>query len=90
MLPFVIPFPNIDPALFTISLGDFQFSLRWYALAYIVGLIVGWRLMVYLMKRPKLWPDDKAPLKPEAPEELLTWMVLGVVLGGTPGVCPVL
>ena len=85
MLPLVIPFPDIDPALFTIPLGGFEFSLRWYALAYIVGLIIGWRLMVYLMKRPKLWPANKAPMQPEAPEELLTWMVLGVVLGGRIG-----
>ncbi|MEM7057659.1 MAG: prolipoprotein diacylglyceryl transferase [Pseudomonadota bacterium] len=85
MIPSVLPFPDIDPALFTIALGSFEFSLRWYALAYIFGLIIGWRLMVYLMKRPKLWPGDKAPMKPEAPEELLTWMVLGVILGGRLG-----
>lgn len=85
MIPLVLQFPDIDPALFTISLGSFQFSLRWYALAYIFGLILGWRLMVYLMKRPKLWSANKAPMKPEAPEELLTWMVLGVVLGGRLG-----
>ncbi|MEM1130448.1 MAG: prolipoprotein diacylglyceryl transferase [Pseudomonadota bacterium] len=80
-----IPFPDIDPALFTISLGSFQFSLRWYALAYIAGLLIGWRLMVALMKHPPLWPGAKAPLKPEEPEELLTWMVLGVVVGGRLG-----
>ncbi len=85
MLPIVIPFPDIDPALFTIELGSFQFSLRWYALAYIAGLLIGWRLMMRLMRRPKLWPADKAPMKPEQPEELLTWMVIGVVLGGRLG-----
>ncbi|MEM1161869.1 MAG: prolipoprotein diacylglyceryl transferase, partial [Pseudomonadota bacterium] len=85
MLPFVIPFPDIDPALFTLELGSFQFSLRWYALSYIVGLIVGWRLMVWIMRRPALWPSDKAPMKPEQPEELLTWMVIGVVVGGRLG-----
>lgn len=85
MLPSVIPFPDIDPALFTISLGSFQFSLRWYALAYIFGLIAGWRMMVWLMHRPTFWPRNRAPMKPEQPEELLTWMVLGVVLGGRLG-----
>ncbi|MEM7212176.1 MAG: prolipoprotein diacylglyceryl transferase [Pseudomonadota bacterium] len=85
MLPLVLPFPDIDPALFTIELGSFQFSLRWYALAYIGGLILGWRMMVWLMNRPTLWPLNRAPMRPEEPEELLTWMVLGVVLGGRLG-----
>ncbi len=82
---FAIPYPQIDPALFTIALGGFEFSLRWYALAYIAGLILGWRLMVRLMRRPGLWPNDKAPMTPAQPEELLTWMILGVILGGRLG-----
>ena len=82
---FAIPFPQIDPALFTIALGGFEFSLRWYALAYIAGLVLGWRLMVRLMRRPQLWPGDKAPMTPAQPEELLTWMILGVILGGRLG-----
>jgi phosphatidylglycerol:prolipoprotein diacylglycerol transferase len=80
-----IPFPDIDPALFTLAIGGFEFSLRWYALAYIGGLILGWRLMVRLMRRPGLWPGDKAPMTPVQPEDLLTWMILGVVLGGRLG-----
>ena len=84
-MPLVIPFPEIDPALFTIELGGFSFSLRWYALAYIAGLVLGWRLMVLLMRRDRLWPGGRAPMTPAQPEELLTWMVLGVVLGGRLG-----
>ncbi len=82
---FAIPYPQIDPALFTISLGGIEFSLRWYALAYIGGLLLGWRLMVRLMRRPGLWPANKAPMTPAQPEELLTWMILGVILGGRLG-----
>ena len=85
MLPLVLPFPDIDPALFTLEIGSFQFSLRWYALAYIGGLVLGWRMMVWLMRRPALWPANRSPMRPEEPEELLTWMVLGVVLGGRLG-----
>jgi phosphatidylglycerol:prolipoprotein diacylglycerol transferase len=81
----VLPFPAIDPALFTLDLGFMEFSLRWYALAYIVGLLLGWRIVVALMKRPGLWPGDRAPMTPDQPEDLLTWMVLGVVLGGRLG-----
>jgi len=84
-MTFIIPYPDIDPALFTLAIGGFEFSLRWYALAYIGGLILGWRLMVRLMQRPGLWPGDKAPMTPAQPEDLLTWMILGVVLGGRLG-----
>ncbi|MEM9009672.1 MAG: prolipoprotein diacylglyceryl transferase [Pseudomonadota bacterium] len=80
-----LTFPDIDPALFTVDLGFFEFSLRWYALAYIGGLILGWRLMVLLMRRPRLWPGQQAPMTDEQPEELLTWMTLSVVLGGRLG-----
>jgi len=79
-----IPFPNIDPAVFSLSLGDFTFSLRWYALAYIVGLVLGWRYVAWMMKRPALWRRDP-PMAPAEAEELLTWMVVGVILGGRLG-----
>ena len=34
---------------------------------------------------PALWPRDKSPMTTEQPEALLTWMVVGVVLGGRAG-----
>lgn len=85
MSMFVIPFPQIDPVAVTIPLGIVDLPIRWYALAYIVGLILGWRLCVLLMRRPKLWPGNAAPMTPAQPEELLTWMTLGVVIGGRLG-----
>lgn len=84
-MPFVIPYPDVDPAIFTLDLGGFQFSLRWYALAYIAGLVLGWRIVVRLMRHPALWPANRPPMTPQQPEELLTWMTLGVVLGGRLG-----
>lgn len=80
----MIAFPNISPEIFTIHLFGASLSLRWYALAYLVGLILGWRILVGLMKRPALW-GDAAPMRPAQAEELLTWVILGVVLGGRLG-----
>jgi phosphatidylglycerol:prolipoprotein diacylglycerol transferase len=80
-----IPFPEISPELFSLSLFGMEFALRWYALAYIAGLLIGWQLIVALIKRPALWPDDRAPMRPEQVEDLLTWIILGVVLGGRLG-----
>ena len=80
----MIPFPDISPEIFSITVAGREFALRWYALAYLVGLLAGWRIMVALMRRPALW-GDRAPMAPEQVEELLTWIVVGVVIGGRLG-----
>ncbi|GIX12721.1 MAG: prolipoprotein diacylglyceryl transferase [Paracoccaceae bacterium] len=80
-----LSFPRIDPAVFSIELFGVTLSLRWYALAYIAGLLGGWRGVVFLMRRPGLWPGSVPPMTPDAPERLLSWMVLGVVAGGRLG-----
>jgi phosphatidylglycerol:prolipoprotein diacylglycerol transferase len=81
---FMIPFPDISPAIFEITLFGMTFALRWYALAYIVGLVVGWRLVTGLMQRPALW-GGTPPMTPAQVESLLTWVILGVVVGGRLG-----
>ncbi|MGZ3216660.1 prolipoprotein diacylglyceryl transferase [Paracoccus sp. T5] len=80
----MIPFPDIAPEIFTINLGGLSLSLRWYALAYLAGLIIGWRLIVAMMRRPRLWGDG-APVAPDRVDDLLTWVILGVILGGRLG-----
>ena len=70
-----IPFPDIDPVLVNIG----PFAIRWYALAYIVGLILGWRYCLLLSKRP---PKVATP---QQVDDFLVWATLGVVLGGRIG-----
>ena len=72
---FVIPFPAIDPV--AVSLGPF--AIRWYALAYIVGLIIGWRYCLMLADRPPNLVTRKDV------DDFLVWATLGVVLGGRIG-----
>ena len=51
-------FPEFSPAIFQIDLGFLglgKFPVRWYALAYIVGLLIGWRYALALANRPHLW-----------------------------------
>ena len=79
-----IPFPDISPEIFAIDIGPMTFALRWYALAYIVGLIAGWKLIVKMVQTPRLWPGA-APAPAEQIERLLTWVILGVILGGRLG-----
>jgi phosphatidylglycerol:prolipoprotein diacylglycerol transferase len=79
-----IPFPDIDPNVFSLELGGLTLALRWYALAYIVGLVLGWRYVAWMMRRPALW-RGAPPMRSAETEDLLTWMVLGVILGGRLG-----
>jgi len=81
----MIPFPDISPELFSFSLFGVDIALRWYALAYIVGIIIGWRLIVAALRRPKLWGAPGAPMDARQSEDLLTWVILGVILGGRLG-----
>ena len=79
-----LPFPQISPDIFAIDLFGMTFALRWYALAYIVGLIGGWRLALDTLRRPALW-HEASPMNADQVERLLTWVIIGVILGGRLG-----
>jgi len=81
----LIPFPDISPEIFSISLFGMTFALRWYALAYIVGILVGWRLVLRAAKTPRLWRNETPVMTAAQIEDLLTWVILGVILGGRIG-----
>lgn len=85
MLPEAIPFPNLDPELFSIHIGTFTFSLRWYALAYIAGILLGWRLCVIALRDADLWPPSGPPMSRPQLDDLVTWVILGIVIGGRLG-----
>jgi len=71
----VLLYPSFNPVI--VHLGPF--GIRWYALAYIFGLVLGWRLMRRLVL---LRPQVASPLQVD---DFLTWATLGVVLGGRLG-----
>lgn len=72
----MIPFPDIDPIAFEFG----PIIVRWYALAYLAGFLMGWQYCLYLAgKNP-----DKRPFKDDI-DGFLTWAVLGVILGGRIG-----
>ena len=80
-----IPFPDIAPEIFSIELGGFTFALRWYALAYIVGILGGFALARAMNRRGALWSGGAGPLSREDLDDAMTWVVLGIVLGGRLG-----
>ena len=75
-----LSFPLIDPI--AISIGPI--AIRWYALAYVVGLLGGWFYAKRLAVRADLWGGLKQP-KPIDVDDLIVWVALGVVLGGRIG-----
>jgi len=86
MIAAVIEFPSfLRPEIFSLDLGGFSFALRWYALAYIAGFVIGWRLIVAAARRPRLWRGGTAPFTADQVESLLTWIIVGVILGGRLG-----
>ena len=80
MLPAVIAYPQIDAVAF--SLGPLP--IRWYALAYIAGLLLGWAYARKLVRDDRLWG---AIPRPDALslDDLLVYAALGVVAGGRLG-----
>ncbi len=82
---FALPFPNLSPEIFSVELGPITFALRWYALAYVVGLLLGLWIVRAAVKRPPLWAEGRPPMGPDQAEALLTWVILGVILGGRLG-----
>jgi phosphatidylglycerol:prolipoprotein diacylglycerol transferase len=77
---FAIPFPRIDPVL--ISIGPF--AIRWYALAYIAGILLGWLYARAMIRSERLW-GGPAPLRVEDYDDFVLWVTLGIILGGRLG-----
>jgi len=76
----VLPYPHINPVL--VSIGPF--AVRWYALAYIVGIIVGWFYARAIIASPKLW-GGPAPISLIDFDDFIIWITLGIILGGRIG-----
>ena len=80
-MPFLaITFPAIDPV--AISIGPL--AIRWYALAYISGIVIGWIYARGLIKSDKLW-SGPAPIAPVQLDDFILWVTLGIILGGRTG-----
>jgi phosphatidylglycerol---prolipoprotein diacylglyceryl transferase len=90
MIDMAIPFPAISPNLFEIPafvLGGLTIgplALRWYALSYVVGIILAWRLMLKLAGQPKVW-GGTSPINRDDVDDFMFYAILGILLGGRIG-----
>lgn len=79
-----IPFPDISPEIVSFTIFGLEIALRWYAMAYIVGIAIGWQIIKFALNRPALWRDGP-PMQVSQLEDLLTYVVVGVIGGGRLG-----
>ena len=78
----MIPFPDISPEIFSIEFFGINFALRWYAVSYILGFICALRLMKFFVVKKSLWRSEKPPISANQAESFLTYLILGVIIGG--------
>src|SRR6478735_6478831 len=80
-MPFLtIAFPVFDPI--AISIGPI--AIRWYALAYIGGIVLGWLYARALIKNERLW-GGPAPITLSQMDDFILWVTVGIILGGRTG-----
>ena len=80
MIPLAIAFPVFDPV--AIAIGPF--AIRWYALAYICGILLGWLYARAVIRRPALW-GGQSPVTLVQMDDFILWVTLGIILGGRTG-----
>ena len=76
----VLPFPAIDPVLIEVG----PLAIRWYALAYIAGILLAWRYMRILVLNDRLWGTTHRPT-PLDLDDFVLWGTLGIIVGGRLG-----
>jgi phosphatidylglycerol---prolipoprotein diacylglyceryl transferase len=75
-----IAFPVFDPVAFAIG----PFVVRWYALAYIGGIVLGWIYARALIKNERLW-NGAAPISLPQIDDFILWVTIGIIVGGRTG-----
>ncbi len=91
MFNLAIPFPDISP--FALEFPAFiafgneigPIGIRWYALGYIVGIIIAWNILLKLSKCPKAWGTENAPFNAENIDDFIFYATIGIIIGGRLG-----
>ncbi|WP_026617931.1 prolipoprotein diacylglyceryl transferase [Ensifer aridi] len=77
----ILPFPDIDPVIFTIG----PLAVHWYGLAYVAGILLGWLYARRIVQNASLWHKGTPAFTPEQLDDFLLWAAGGIVLGGRIG-----
>ncbi|MCX8497902.1 MAG: prolipoprotein diacylglyceryl transferase, partial [Caulobacteraceae bacterium] len=74
-------FPDFDPVF--IHLGPI--AIRWYGMAYVAGILLGWRYAVGLTRKPALWGSTEPTATAVQIDDLILWITFGIIVGGRLG-----
>lgn len=77
----LLPYPKIDPVIFSIG----PLSIHWYGVAYVVGILIGWLYARSLVSDDRLWARGQRRMTCEHLDDFLLWAAIGIVLGGRIG-----
>jgi len=77
----VLPYPNIDPVIFSIG----PVAIHWYGLAYVVGILLGWRYARKVVSTNRLWAGGAPAMTVTDLDDFLLWAAVGIVAGGRVG-----
>ncbi|WEX86099.1 prolipoprotein diacylglyceryl transferase [Sinorhizobium garamanticum] len=77
----ILPFPEIDPVIFTIG----PLAVHWYGLAYVAGILIGWLYARRIVQNTALWRNETPAFNLTQLDDFLLWVAAGIVLGGRIG-----
>ena len=77
----LLSYPQIDPII--VSLGPL--AIRWYGVAYVAGILLGWRYARRLVENNRLWPAGRSPMTALDMDDFMLWGAIGIVAGGRIG-----
>ncbi len=76
-------FPNLDK--YVLGLQWHGFGIRWYALAYVAGILLGWWYAIRLARKEPLWGPRAPIMSRDQVDDLILWITVGVIVGGRVG-----
>ncbi|MEM6478065.1 MAG: prolipoprotein diacylglyceryl transferase [Pseudomonadota bacterium] len=79
-----LPFPNVSPEIFSVEILGLTLALRWYAMAYIAGILIAWWMAARAMRQTRLWAGPP-PATPEQIGDFISWVIVGIIVGGRLG-----
>ncbi len=76
--------PNFNPYVIG-PFGPYHLGLRWYALSYIAGIVLGWFYAASLIRTPRIWSERGPPISTKQLDDLVLYLTLGIIFGGRIG-----
>ena len=83
----IFQYPNINETAFSINLLGLHLNVQWYGLSYIAGILLAWFFMAKLVQNKDLWLSCKSIIERSEVDDLITYMIFGIIIGGRLGYC---